>query len=44
MKTGEFYWNPGPGFIGDYELVFIEKTGTGVTKRKHIKVRISPKF
>ena len=44
MKTGKFYWNPGPGFIGDYELVFIEKTGTGVTKRKYINIRISPKF
>lgn len=44
MKSGKFYWSPGPGFSGNYELVFIEKIRTGRTKRKHIKVRIRPKF
>jgi len=44
LKSGKFYWSPGPGFRGDYELVFIEKTSTGGTKSKHLKVRISTKF
>jgi hypothetical protein len=22
VKTGTFYWQPGPGFIGEYKLVF----------------------
>jgi hypothetical protein len=44
LKSGKFYWSPGPGFRGDYEFVFIEKTSIGGTKRKHIKVSISSKF
>jgi hypothetical protein len=40
-KNGIFYWQPGPGFLGFYELVFIEKIG-GEMKRKLITVRIKP--
>jgi len=45
-KRGIFYWQPGPGFIGDYEFVFIEKPGSGELNRKviSIRVKISPKF
>jgi hypothetical protein len=39
---GIFYWQPGPGFLGDYELVFIKKTGTGERMKKHIILRITP--
>ncbi len=39
---GIFYWQPGPGFLGDYELVFIKKTGTGEGIKKHIILRITP--
>jgi len=42
-KHGIFYWQPGPGYLGDYELVFIEKIGDEM-KRKLITVRICPKF
>jgi hypothetical protein len=39
---GVFYWQPGPGFLGSYEFLFIEKTGTGERMKKHIIVRIAP--
>jgi hypothetical protein len=42
-KPGIFYWQPGPGYLGDYELVFIEKIGDEM-KQKLITVRIRPKF
>ncbi len=42
---GVFYWLPGPGFIGDYELVFI---GYNEEERCMVKrvvlIRISPRF
>ena len=38
-KNGIFSWQPGPGYLGDYELVFIEKIGDEL-KRKLITVRI----
>ncbi|NIM14600.1 MAG: hypothetical protein GTO45_21505 [Candidatus Aminicenantes bacterium] len=41
---GVFSWQPGPGFIGNYEFVFIEKTGAGDIRKKIIIVKINPKF
>jgi len=41
---GIFYWQPGPGFIGQYRFVFIEKEETGPVNRKEIAVTIVPKF
>jgi hypothetical protein len=38
-EKGIFYWNPGPGFIGNYELVFIDNENHS----KRIKIRILPK-
>ncbi len=43
-KTGTFYWLPGPGFIGEYGFVFVEKKPDGEMNRKTILVKISPKF
>ena len=45
-KRGIFYWQPGPGFIGDYEFIFVEKTGSGELNRQIISIRvtISPRF
>jgi hypothetical protein len=40
-ERGIFSWQPGPGYLGDYELVFIEKIGDEI-KRKLIIVRIKP--
>jgi hypothetical protein len=28
LKRGVFYWQPGPGFLGDYHFVFENKDGT----------------
>ncbi len=41
-KRGIFYWHPGPGFIGNYELVFIVRGKTGKFVRKHITIKIGP--
>ena len=41
---GIFYWQPGPGFIRDYQLVFIVKEPGGDMIRKNILVTIIPKF
>jgi len=39
---GVFYWQPGPGFLGSYEFLFIEKTSSGERMKKHIIIRIAP--
>jgi hypothetical protein len=43
-KRGIFYWQPGPGFIGDYEFVFTERSEAGQINAKYIIVKIYPKF
>lgn len=40
-EKGVFYWSPGPGFIGTYQFVFVEKSDDGA-KLKHVAVRIAP--
>jgi hypothetical protein len=40
---GVFYWQPGPGFIGEYEFVFIKKVQGGGFKKKNIRIVINPK-
>jgi hypothetical protein len=46
LAAGErkFYWQPGPGFIGEYRLVFIEKEPEKSIRRKDINVKIIPRF
>jgi len=39
LKRGVFYWQPGPGFLGEYHLVFEQKDGTEV----RVRVKIGPK-
>jgi len=41
---GIFYWQPGPGYIGMYNLVFIEKNSKGKTIENQIRITITPKF
>jgi len=49
---GVFYWQPGPGFIGKYELVFLKKDSLGnITKHSLrninklvVQLKIRPKF
>jgi hypothetical protein len=41
---GIFYWQPGPGFVGDYDFIFIKKDLKGTANGKKIRVHIGPKF
>jgi uncharacterized protein (DUF1330 family) len=41
---GIFYWQPGPGFIGKYRLVFVEICREGQPYLREIQVKILPKF
>jgi len=40
-ERGVFYWSPGPGFVGNYELVFVENYTQAVRK---INIKISPRY
>lgn len=43
-NNGVFCWLPGPGFIGDYDLVFFKKNQLGSWEKILLTVRIRPKF
>jgi hypothetical protein len=43
-QRGIFYWQVGVGFLGEYRLVFIEKSKNGEFKRKYLDVMIHPKY
>ncbi len=43
-ETGIFYWQPGPGYVGRYRLVFVAADDFGKRTRKDIEVIIRPKF
>ncbi|MCX6582296.1 MAG: S8 family serine peptidase [Candidatus Aminicenantes bacterium] len=38
-EKGIFYWNPGPGFIGNYQLEFTDNSGN---HSKRLKIKILP--
>lgn len=42
--TGKFYWTPGPGFVGNYHFVFIERDRDNYLNRKEVIVAIRPKL
>ncbi|MGE5341279.1 MAG: hypothetical protein ACM3SY_07330 [Candidatus Omnitrophota bacterium] len=42
-RKGIFYWQPGPGFIGNYRLLFIGKDCNGQYTTKNLIVHIKPK-
>ncbi len=42
--NGVFYWQPCPGFFGQYLLVFVSKTSEGQVMKRYVKVVISPTF
>ena len=44
MQKGIFFWLPGPGFIGEYNLVFLVQDETGLKRRINTKIKILPKF
>jgi len=41
-NEGVFYWQPGPGFIGSYELVFICPVENGGFRKRTVAVSIGP--
>jgi len=43
-KKGTFSWLPGPGFLGTYNLIFVQKDGFGIGRRIPVAVTIRPKF
>jgi len=42
-EKGIFYWQPGPGFVGSYRLVFIKKVPWGEYSKIKISLNILPK-
>jgi hypothetical protein len=40
-RTGEFFWQPGPGFVGSYDFVFV-RSGNGARTRTRLSVDIAP--
>ncbi|NIM79298.1 MAG: hypothetical protein GTN53_12700 [Candidatus Aminicenantes bacterium] len=40
-RNAMFYWQPGPGFLGEYSFIFVEK-GRNVLKK--IKITIFPRY
>jgi hypothetical protein len=44
VDTATFCWQAGPGFFGDYHLVFVGRNQNGTMSRRNILVRILPKF
>jgi Leucine-rich repeat (LRR) protein len=42
-QRGIFYWQPGPGFIGEYHFIFIEVGEDEIMSKKDIIIKIVPK-
>ncbi|UCH96875.1 MAG: hypothetical protein JSV88_08495 [Candidatus Aminicenantes bacterium] len=43
-KNKTFYWIPGPGFMGKYECLFIEKGKNGEIGKRKIEIEVNPNF
>ena len=41
-EKGIFYWQPGPGFVGHYRLVFVTKDQAGRWSKRNILLDIAP--
>lgn len=42
-QRGIFYWQPGPGFVGEYRLLFMIESQDGHIAYKSLKIKITPK-
>jgi hypothetical protein len=42
-REGTFYWQPGPGFLGSYQLVFVRTACDGTRARIPVNITIQPK-
>lgn len=43
-KNGIFYWQPGPGFNGKYQLIFLLREKTGKLIQLAFTIKIKPKY
>jgi parallel beta-helix repeat protein len=43
-KRGIFYWCPGPGFFGEYQLFFMSRGKNGKLTGRRTEIKIVPKF
>lgn len=43
QNRGIFYWQPGPGFIGEYRFQFIGTNAQGIRITKNVEVKIIPR-
>jgi hypothetical protein len=43
LEAGKFYWQPGPGFVGDYWFVFIQENRDKKINKRIILIRVEPK-
>ncbi|HNX98050.1 MAG TPA: hypothetical protein PKK12_10255, partial [Candidatus Aminicenantes bacterium] len=41
-RSGRFCWIPGPGFLGEYPLVFVRREADGREFRREVTVRVLP--
>jgi hypothetical protein len=41
-ERGIFYWQPGPGHLGNYQLLFIVQDKSGKPIRQHLTIKIRP--
>lgn len=42
-EKGMFYWQPGPAFLGEFNMVFIMKDPDGTMSKKNVTIAINPK-
>jgi hypothetical protein len=43
-ETGTFYWQPGPGFIGKYRLIFLRRDRNGAVFKIPVEITVVSKF
>jgi hypothetical protein len=43
MENGIFYWQPGPGFMGQYTLVFVIEAPGGNYYKRRVTITVEPK-
>ena len=39
---GTFTWQPGVGFVGEYDLVFVTTREAGMQQRREVRVTLAP--